>query len=73
MKWWDNLYLNEGASGVLQRYRRMLTYIYVQVSQLWHVLLLVNIFSTGSSYFLQMGSKIILDQSVMLPSPFFRD
>ena len=44
MKWWDNLYLNEGASGVLQRYRRMLTYIYVQVSQLWHVLLLVNIF-----------------------------
>ena len=43
MKWWDNLYLNEGASGVLQRYR-MLTYIYVQVSQLWHVLLLVNIF-----------------------------
>ena len=73
MKWWDNLYLNEGASGVLQRYRRMLTYIYVQVSQLWHVLLLVNIFSTGSSYFLQMGSKIILDQSVILPSPFFRD
>ena len=72
MKWWDNLYLNEGASGVLQRYR-MLTYIYVQVSQLWHVLLLVNIFSTGSSYFLQMGSKIILDQSVILPSPFFRD